>query len=346
MRRTVSNGRMVKGIGPIAIAIVLMVGVLVTEGVFVANFIKDEEVVKRSAREVGITAAVNFVEFAKRAHQQAVSYSFYAAANDVLENGGYCAYDNVQCGGTCKIPEPVNTRNCKPWWLIYGNSYAPEYTEFLSYLAGRVSDLYNDYSALFLGPQYCPMPPGDVKVESNAKYDVQVNITNTAGGVLRYNPPQAGLYATESLDISERNVLFTDRINSAALEIFNVAKKLLGGAGTDAVAEAFETADSSMPAECKKISLGDICLSDVACEEELKAHCPNADNTYKTAARSSLENSYDDGCCRVLENRPQIERRIQCCMDRQLAGHRYWFPGRRRYCNKMRGDKRKGVRLR
>lgn len=40
-----------KGVGPIALAAVMIAVVLILEGVFVANLSMDAEVVKRSARE-------------------------------------------------------------------------------------------------------------------------------------------------------------------------------------------------------------------------------------------------------------------------------------------------------
>jgi len=314
-----------KGIVPIvAIVLVIMSGIVVTEGVYLNNFIANFEVIRRSAEETTAIGVIDLIEFSKKALQQAVSYSFYGASSDTLKFGGFCAYDESYCDEDCKIPKAVATLDCKPWWRIYNNVYAPEYDSsqpdqkkntFIGYLSSRTSALYNDYSGTFSGPQYCPMPPGEVNVEEKGIYKVLVNATNVAGGTIGYSTAISSSDKNDVISIVERNVFFSDTVDATTLDIFKFARDEF--VSKDRIKSAFDAADKEMKNRwckmnggycdatvncqgsehcCKAIYFGDVCENDAGegfCDSKLPLYCDIKDNTRSNPCNFNRDNFVD-----------------------------------------------------
>jgi len=230
--------------------------------------------------------AINKMEFAKKALQQAVSYSFYKSSLDVLTKGGFCAYDESLCDEGCKIPKSVPTLKCKPWWRIYGSEPAPNPNEFVSYLVNRTSAIYDDYSGPFYGPAYCPQPPGAVTVEDAGAYSVSVGVTNTESGVIEYK--------SEDIDIVEYTVNFSDTFTSTALELFKFARDEF--VDKNKVKQDFNDAHDAMPNDWCEEVLGGYCNVTVDC-----GNAPYYDTCFGGSGPSSnccWEG--EDCCCRKI----------------------------------------------
>ncbi len=329
-----------KGVAVVAIAAVLITAVLIIEGIIVANFVADIEIVKRTTRELAVINAVDAIEFAKKALQQAVPYSFYKASYDVLEKGGYCASDDNSCAQQCKIPYSIPTRECDPWWRVYDNTYEIDSSTFETYLSNRIASIYDDYASLFFGPDYCPQPPGNVITEDKGEYKVHVYITNIEGGVIEYK--------SDNLEIVEHTVGFNDGFDASTFELFEFAKDTF--IDNDKIKSDFNSADNKMADEgCKNIYLRDFCESDVGlseeshilfCEEQLSIHCSEssrndpcdfdndntitADEKYNCKVREEFENPVlnNDG---TFEASASIDDCIKVGHDARFSGQKIEF---------------------
>jgi len=242
----------------IAVALVIFASVIVFEGVIVTNFIKDKQIIQRTARELAVINAVNTIEFTKKALQQAVSYSFYKSSYDVLARGGFCAYDENPCEEDCKILNDVPTLDCEPWWRVYGSTHAPSTDSFTSYLGNRTSAIYDDYASLFYGPAYCPRPPGKVTLEDTGTYSVRVDVTNVEGDVIQYK--------SENIDIVEHTVNFSDAVEITTFEVFALGKKKF--VDEDSVKNAFDTANNEMENSCEDMEVSCGIPKEPDCVEE------------------------------------------------------------------------------
>jgi hypothetical protein len=257
-----------KGLGPIAIALVVIAALLSTEGIAVTNFFADSEVIKRSARETSIIDAVDTVEFSKKYIDNAVSYSFYKASYDVLQMGGFCRSD-LDCTGTCQIPVDVPTKDCIPWWLIYGDTYAPTADIFEDYLINKTLSLFSDYSTSSIGPAYCA-PQGNAIISDIGSYLIQLDIRNQDSAILRYEK--------KNINLIERITNFTGIFGESALEMFGYARGTF--VENDEIGKSFYYADSAMEEDCKNIYLGDVCDGTSAqdiCETQLQTKCSEYD---------------------------------------------------------------------
>lgn len=297
-----------KGVAVIAIVAVLMAAVFIIEGVYVANFVADVEVVKRTARELAVINAVDTVEFAKKALHHAVSYSFYKASYDVLERGCFCAFDEDLCKEDCKIPYNIPTQKCRPWWRVYDGKYAPDLLNFKAYLSNRTSAIYDDYASLFFGPQYCPQPPGKVTIEDKGKYTVRVDVANTEGGVIEYRG--------ENLNIVEHTVSFTDVIEITTFEMFLLGRKKF--VDEDGVKNAFETANNKTPNSCEDMEVSCGIPKEPECVELDPYAEPDAKCKYKN--QDTCKYMWFDGVC---ENEmPDCEDYLgrYCCKEDNWEG--------------------------
>lgn len=262
-----------KGVGPIAIAIVLVAGVLAAEGVFVTNFVANSEVIKRSAREVGIIDAINKLELSKRYLQNALGYSFYEASYEIFNMGGFCASNSDGCIGECKIPESVPSSDCIPWWIVYGDVYAPEYEStddtkgFVDYISERVLSIFSSYSYPS-DISYCP-GDGNVSIESGGE-TVNIGVMNMNGDLIEYSD--------SDLNIAERTTNFTTSVYSYVPGMFQYARYIF--VEDDGIGAAFDTAVSGMGENCLHGYVGDVCAISVeeACESYLESSCYQMDD--------------------------------------------------------------------
>jgi hypothetical protein len=272
-----------KGVGPIGIIVIVVIVALLLESVYVNSFIADVEVIKRAAQETAIVKAIDTVEFAKRALDHAVPFSFYEASNDVLETGGYCSFDSDACTEECKVPNNVPTNDCDPFWRVYDNSYAmkfgtpstPEPGTFAYYLSSRISAVYDDYTRQSFDPKYCPMPPGEVTMEDMGGFSVRVNINNIESGVVAQ--------IEENVGVVEHNTQFNDMVGASTLRLFEFARDEF--LDNDRIGSVFESADGVMEniwcvmdEGSKDMYFGDVCGSDVDefCESQLTTYCSKA----------------------------------------------------------------------
>jgi len=98
-----------KGLGPLAIGLIAVLGVVVVGGVLLTNFVFRLEFIARTAREASIIEKINEVEFVKRALDKALFYSFHQASYFTVARGGYSNFDNVPPIGDVNGDSIVNS---------------------------------------------------------------------------------------------------------------------------------------------------------------------------------------------------------------------------------------------
>lgn len=257
-----------KGVGPIALAAVMIAVVLILEGVFVANLSMDAEVVKRSAREIGVIDAVNSMENSKRAISQSLEYSFHRASSDVLGRGGFCEYLG-ECDVGCMIPSEVPSEKCIPWWLFYDNVYAPEYyseseKSFAGYLKNRTIDLFDEYSISFNGPKYCPSEYGNLIFGHGSAGGVSLSAMNLKGNPIQYENGNGVI-------VTERTSNFTAEVSTSAFDLFKHSHDMY--VVNDKIRLDFINSDVEMKGILASVEIGDVCQTlseDSACESILQ----------------------------------------------------------------------------
>ncbi|MFH1623447.1 MAG: hypothetical protein ABIA12_02975 [Candidatus Aenigmatarchaeota archaeon] len=260
--------------------LVLVAGVMVAEGVYLSNLVKNLEVIKRSAREMVVVSAVNTIEFRKRALQNAVAYSFQSAAGEVMAMGGFCEHDASAYEDACKAPGTVPTLGCVPWWKVYNDVYAPDEEggprSFVGYLKNRTAAVYDDYAqSISKGSlQYYPSDTAFV-VERAGSYKVRVNTTSSLASLQNRKDINVG-EKTDMVVITESNTAFTSAFESPELELFSFARSRFAS-GNDVIKLAFTTAAVNMPERCKEASVGDVCENNArGCETRLSSSCTSA----------------------------------------------------------------------
>jgi hypothetical protein len=128
-------GRMRKGIGPIAIAAIAIVAVMVIWGISIYFLVGEHESIVRSTREREIIKMINEMEWVKKIMPKILEYSFYQSSYSLASMGGYFN------------PNDVPSYNCIPYWRVYGNTYFPDSIEsnlnktFINYLGRYASKL-------------------------------------------------------------------------------------------------------------------------------------------------------------------------------------------------------------
>jgi hypothetical protein len=156
----------------------------------------------------------------------------------------------------------------------------------LEYLANRTAVIFDTYSSKFLGPKYCPQPPGNVTIEHPEEYKVRVNISNLESGLIKYDTEIQTTEKTDYIRITERNSNFTDKFADSVLDLFKFARDKFAdefaGLTGDRIKYVFENVNkyqgdniiASMPnswcqmngdycdmtADCKSFPYSDLCL--------------------------------------------------------------------------------------
>jgi hypothetical protein len=300
MEKTNRFGIKISRKGMIATAVVIIMISLLIESVIVNSLVAELEVMQRSVREVAVINAINLMEFAKGAMQHAVNYTFYQSSDDVLGLSGYCSFDGTPCDQDCKAPSNVPTYNCDPFWRVYENTYAPPFGAldvpqpgtFTYYLANRIAAVYNGYAQKFVGPEYCPLKPGQVTMIYTDEYEIRLDVNNSQDDPMKYEE--------ENIKVMEYNTLFNETITVATFEIFQFGKDLY--VTNDRVGTIFADEDTNMDNSwcgmlgercditsscikdcfdgsnccCKGMFFGNVCEADMAeeyCEDRLSVYC-------------------------------------------------------------------------
>jgi len=131
-----------KGLGPVAIALIAIVVILVTEAVFLTNFIVRVESVVRTIREGEIILAINEMEFVKKALNQALPYSFYQSFYYIASRGGYLGFGHIP------------SYNCIPYWRNYAATNYPN--NLKENLAEVLLKTFNGYGSKLEDPVSIP----------------------------------------------------------------------------------------------------------------------------------------------------------------------------------------------
>lgn len=129
-----------KGVGPVSVAIVVLV-VTIFWGFFLVNAVSRIEAFKRVAQETEIIKAINNVEIVKRELPLALAYSINQASYSISSNGGYSSLDEVE------------SLFCIPYWRTYDKVIFPEYQNNFANLTLKI---FNEYGISLTGNVIIP----------------------------------------------------------------------------------------------------------------------------------------------------------------------------------------------
>ncbi|MHA1859779.1 MAG: hypothetical protein ACTSVF_01605, partial [Candidatus Asgardarchaeia archaeon] len=154
-----------KGIGPVAIVLIMVAAGLVCEGVFFSTLLHTVLQVKLSAEEREVLSAINKVEFVRRGLPHALYYSYSQAVYEVLKKGG-CE----RCGLWKDVPE------------IEKN------------VTKRMSEIFSEYSQ----SSEVFIPKGEIKLDLK---DDSVEISFESNGLLIYKTERVEVQNTANSSI-------------------------------------------------------------------------------------------------------------------------------------------------
>jgi hypothetical protein len=164
--KSVKESKMRKGVEPVLVAFVVAAVLIGGMGLYYITLTYQLQTTVEMVRESTIINAINFVESTKTALDDAVGYSIHKAADSVLFNGGFCEHilqssDSGYCSEECKIPDETPTYQCKPWWKINDELYAPTRETFVKYMKNRTLQNFEEYARMLEVqdlemPDYCP----------------------------------------------------------------------------------------------------------------------------------------------------------------------------------------------
>lgn len=164
--KRIKDGKTRKGVGAVLVAFVVAAVLIGGTGLYYSTLIYQFQTTVEMVRESTIINAINFVESTKMALNDAVGYSIHKATEDVLLTGGFCEHslqpsDPGYCSEECKIPDETPTYQCKPWWKINDDVYAPTRETFVKYMKNRTLQNFEEYPRMLEVqdleiPDYCP----------------------------------------------------------------------------------------------------------------------------------------------------------------------------------------------
>ncbi|MEM2506773.1 MAG: hypothetical protein QXG39_03740 [Candidatus Aenigmatarchaeota archaeon] len=177
-----------KGIGPVAIALLITVFGLSAEAIYMNLFIGTR--VSRSivSQEVEIIKAVNRMEMVKIGLPYALEYSFSQAIYDVFKNGGYT-----------KLPDNIPKYNNLPIWREYDKIYPPNIEENIEKLTLIYLNQYTK-SLEFLDASY-----NEVDISESEEC---LNIKAGGNQDLKISSNFFSLYETSNISISIKSNFF------------------------------------------------------------------------------------------------------------------------------------------
>ncbi|MFQ6055346.1 MAG: hypothetical protein ACE5J3_05115, partial [Methanosarcinales archaeon] len=162
---------MKKGIGPLAIGLIAILGVVVVGGIILTNFVFRLEFFARAARAASIIEKINEVEFVKRGLDKALIYSFHQASYAIASRGGYSDFDNVP------------SYNCISYWRNYTTINYP--TDFLENIEEVSLKNLNDYTQTLSDdvtvPEYQKIERKEIEISCDSFDEDRYGCKNQAG---------------------------------------------------------------------------------------------------------------------------------------------------------------------
>ena len=122
----------------VPIIVVAMVGAVVLVAIAVNTLIVDSKALNSSGKEIEVIETIDSMEFLKLSLRNSVGKSVNKATYDTLSKGGYYVFQ-----------EPLNVRNCEPYWRVYEKNFIPSDNDVEKNLKDAILDIFNCY-----GQQY------------------------------------------------------------------------------------------------------------------------------------------------------------------------------------------------
>lgn len=163
-----------KGIGPIALAIIVVVVGLLLSGAFFNMFIGTTVIIRETIKEKTVLNAVNKMESIKIGVEHALYYSFSQGAYEVLLTGGY---DDLST---------LRKEDDTPYWRVYDKTYYP--ADYLENIASRVDSIFEEYRKASVDVF---IPDGEIEM-THIPNGLLINFHST--GLLKYETEFVRLY--------------------------------------------------------------------------------------------------------------------------------------------------------
>lgn len=213
-----------KAIDPITGLIVLIViGVLVTEGFYTANIIISTDVIRQDARETSAISVINGMDFLKRTMQEGVTYATERATYDVLANGGYST-----------VPADLQYSNGEAYWRKYDKTFVPDFSSNLATaVAAHFQSYGSDYGSAypFLGSSMgiSPVSLGVPAYSSCGAATVTEKDPNTVSVSIASNCPEGLQASNEFMTITESNANFAADVPVNGVALVSKAEAVFAG---------------------------------------------------------------------------------------------------------------------
>jgi hypothetical protein len=273
-----------KGAAILIAAVVLAVVVGIT-GVIYANFIFRIQSTLEMVREQYIIEAINAMENVKISLQDSIEYAVYDASRDVLANGGFCDRSDLEnCEEKCKVASFVPTYQCKPYWRIYEDIYAPESegTErsLLTYMKNRTLQIFNSRASLWrpIAPAYCLLSVGKIHMSRLTGPDEGFYVMLSSFDPVT-NEENKMSYSSNFFTVSDHSS-FKESVKVNTMGILEVARQkfidsdIISDTFTQSSQEMFNSPSTGGWLNCTEVPAGS--CSDAStdyCDKLLKGNC-------------------------------------------------------------------------
>ena len=244
-----------KGVGPVAIALVAAIAFLVISGAVMNTAFYRIENMAFSVKDIYVISEINRFESIKIGLPIAANYSFCQALYDVSKFGGFI--------------KPEKSFNGIAIWRNYSWTNFPNYHYNIT---NKTYEFFENYlSSIYKGQFYYP----DYSLIVN-EFDDFVEINFSSKDLLGYRSPALNLILNQDPNVSTNFSTLMKKMYSLGKEKF---------VDKDSIEEAREKTFENLPEECKIKEMGDLCEQDINPEKALPENCPSEE---------SLKNSFVD----------------------------------------------------
>jgi hypothetical protein len=293
-----------KGVGPVAIALVAVIAFLFVEGAIMNTAFHRVENMMFSVKDIYVISEINRFENIKLGLPIAANYSFCQALYDVSKIGGYE-----------ELPE--ESLNGIAIWRNYSWKHFPDYHHNTT---NKTYEIFRKYlSSIYKG--HFSYPEYELSVE---EFEDFASINFTSEGLLRYVSGAVDLILNQDPNVLTNFSTLMKKMYALGKEMF------IDG---DAIEEARQKTYDELPEDCKLKQMGDLCEQEINPEAELAKNCPNVDITFNNSFVNNIASlsGYKDGI--------QLELSVEKALSKHTSNFVYTSKEEARRCGcKIFGD--------
>ena len=257
-----------KGIAPIAVALVAVVALLVIGGFMANTLMYRIESMTFTLKDIYVVSAINRFETIKIGLPYAANYSFCQALYEVSKEGG--------------VINPEKSYDGIAIWKDDSDVYIPDYQSNITF---DTKNIFEEYLSSIEDLSHSPYR---VYMQED---DDKVFLDFNSSGLIEYSSPVVLLRLKQKPNIS---VTFDTQLK----KMYKLGRDFVN---SNQVTKAVEDTLNELDSKCKSISIGDICEKDVNPEGKLNEVCPKIDENLKNSLINKLSSlNQDDGSLSLI----------------------------------------------